>query len=206
MNTQMSAFGFATYEIQDQVSTPDIIESCLNWRKEFLFKQEGILEHWFFTNLKGTFADGILAKDADALAQMASACENHPATGDFMSKLKPETITLRTNTLLSPLEKIPQRFACLEYGTFDTPAPVEPGVIAAAGNTVKTQYLSRFDEVEAHLMAQTNDNRYAELCFVRTQGAASTICAGYLNEPACQELLQHCNPQSAQLDFWVLIA
>jgi len=196
--------GFATYEKRTDAPTELLIEACMKWREEFLLKQDGVMAHWFFTNTKGQFADAMIVASPQAMEDMMATCETHPATHEFIGLLKPESIKLNSSNLLTYLSDIPKSFTCLEYASFESIKPKDDMIEASL--EVSDGYLAPLDDVESNVLTQKTDNNYAEVTFYRTLGAAQRICQGYINHPACENLLSQCDPDKVQIDFWTLLA
>ncbi|MCZ4279925.1 hypothetical protein O4H49_03990 [Kiloniella laminariae] len=203
-----TAMGFARYEKQAEVTGEELIEACLTWRREFLYQQPGIARHWFLGNLKGHFADAVLADTPEALQQMGEKYVEYESSHAFMALLKPETVRMSPNRLLSPVMQMPENFSCIEFGSF-RPRPGEslsPEALQDVSTRIEQLYLARQPELRAHLMGQVDENTWSEISFVQNLGAARRICNGYIGDPTCQELLALFDPASVDLDFWFLLA
>lgn len=204
----LTIMGFARYEKNEDVKTEELIEACLNWRREFLATQSGIALHCFLGNLKGQFADAIMAVDGAALEQMS---KNHPeaqSSQAFMSLLKQETITLTSNTLLKDNVIAPSSFSCIEFGTFKTKPNTdfsESEMLKVSG-AIEAEYLAKFSEPREHIMGRVSDDTYSEIAFVETLGSAREICNGYLADATCQKLLDMFDLETTDLDFWYVLA
>lgn len=103
---------------------------------------------------------------------------------------------------------MPTDFACVEYGTFSPKpeAPVDPSVLIAASMKVEQDYLPKFEDSRGHAIAKVDETVYSEIAFARTLGAARVICGGYLDDPACADLLGLFDPDTTDLDFWYVLA
>ncbi len=204
----LKMMGLARYEKRDGVETEAMIEAALNWRHDFLDKQEGIAMHCFLSSTKGQFADAILATDQAAFMAMS---ENHPkfeSSQAFMELLKPESIRLTPNMLLKDNIQVPDDFSCIEYGTFskdDSKEFTEAGMLDITSR-IEEKYLSKFSEPRAHIMGKVDDDTYSEIAFVENLGMARRICNGYIVDGTCLELLSIFDPESVDLDFWFKLA
>ncbi|WP_020591304.1 hypothetical protein [Kiloniella laminariae] len=203
-----SAMGFARYEKRPEVAGDDLIEACLTWRREFLYQQPGIIRHWFLGNLKGQFADAVLAESPDALRQMGEKYPEYESSHAFMALLRPDTVRMSPNRLLSPAQQVPENFACIEFGSFKARAgeSLTAEKLQEVSTRIEQRYLVNQPEMRAHFMGQVNSSVWSEISFVENLAAARRICNGYLSDPTCQELLSLFDPESVDLDFWFLLA
>ncbi len=202
----LKMMGFARYEKCDGVVTEDLIEAALNWRHDFLDKQDGIAMHCFLSNTKGQFADAIMAVDQAAFMSMS---ENHPkaeSSQAFMELLKPENIRLTPNTILKDGVTVPNDFSCIEFGTFKPNADFTETSMLEISQKIEEKYLSGFSESKAHFMGRVDETTYSEIAFVENLGMARRICNGYIQDDTCLELLSIFDPESVDLDFWYKLA
>ncbi|MEH6631362.1 MAG: hypothetical protein V7776_11065 [Halopseudomonas aestusnigri] len=202
----LSMMGFARYEKREGVDTEDLIEAALNWRHDFLEKQEGIAMHCFLANTKGQFADAIMAVDEKAFMAMS---ENHPKASSsqaFMQLLKPESIRLTPNKILKSEVLVPKDFSCIEFGTFSPNNNFSEPLMLNISSKIEEKYLSNFSEPRAHFMGRVDEKTYSEIAFVENLGMARQICNGYIQDDTCMELLSIFDPKSVELDFWYKLA
>jgi len=207
-DTLAHIIGFARYEKKEEATTEDLIKACLNWRREFLSGKEGILHHVFLGNLKGEFADVIFASNPEAFQKMAEDHNDAPSSQAFMELLNPETIRLTANQVLGTGIQIPKDFSCVEFGTFSPAQNVSfsDDALIDISRQIEDEYLSKFEETRAHVIAKIDDSTYSEISFVLSLGSAQEICEGYLQNPTCQKLLSLFNSESVDLDFWFVLA
>jgi len=204
----VTMMGFARYEKRDDVETEELIEACLNWRRMFLDRQDGIVFHCFLGNLKGQFADAIMAVDQAAFEEMSKRHPEDKSSQTFMSLLKPDTIRLTPNAILKQGVEVPSDFSCIEFGTFrmTEASGFSQSMMLEISRKIEVEYLSKFSASRAHFMGKVDDETYSEITFVHTLGAAREICNGYLTNDVCGELLAMFDPKSADLDFWHVLA
>jgi len=204
----LSMMGFARYEKRDGVETEELIDVCLNWRREFLNKQAGIAMHCFLGNTGGQFADAIMAVDQAAFEEMSKRHSEAETSEAFMSLLKPDSIRLTPNVILKSGVEVPSDFSCIEFGTFQSKP--EPGfsesAMLAVSRSIEAEYLSNHSETREHFMGKVSAGVYSEVAFVQTLGAAREICSGYPGNDVCGELLAMFDPESVDLDFWYVLA
>ncbi len=204
----LEMMGFARYQKRDGVKTEDLIDACLNWRRNFLDRQEGIAMHCFLGNLKGEFADAIMAVEAAAFAEMSRRHPEDESSQTFMSLLNAESIRLAGNVILKKGVEVPRDFSCIEFGTFRKKAGAgfsEAAMIDVSGK-IESDYLAKFPETREHFLGRVDEDTYSEIAFVETLGAAREICNGYMGDPVCGELLAMFDPDSVDLDFWFVLA
>ena len=176
----LKMMGFARYEKREGVETEELIEAVLNWRSDFLEKQEGIAMHCFLGNNKGQFADAIMAVDQSAFMAMS---ENHPkdkSSHAFMELLKPDSICLTPNMILKEEVTVPTDFSCIEFGTFK-PKNIQDFSernMLEISSRIEEKYLSGFSEPRAHFMGRVDDTTYSEIAFVENLGMARRIFLG----------------------------
>jgi len=207
-NAKVRTIGFARYEKRSTASTEALLEACLRWRHEFLDQQPGILGHRMLGNLQGHYADVILAEDRESFEAMAAAHPKAPSSTALLELLDPSTIVLRTNDVLGGPLCVPTDFSCVEYGTFCAkPGEVsDVSSIIGASMKIEQDYLPRHPESRGHAVARVDDETFSEIAFVHTLAAARRICGGYLDDPACADLLVQFDPDSTDLDFWFVLA
>ncbi|WP_294612267.1 hypothetical protein [uncultured Roseovarius sp.] len=204
----VSVMGFARYSSKPGVDPADLIAATRVWQTEFLAHQPGIAMHCFLGNLKGDFANAILATDEASFIAMAQEHPNAPSTGPVMEMLDRDSIRLTKNNLLGEPAPLPEGFACVEFGTFspkETKSFTENGLLEAS-RRIEGAYLSKFEEAKSHFVARIDEKTYAEIAFVETTGAAREICAGYVGNKDCTPMLEMFNPESVDLDFWHVLA
>lgn len=185
-----------------------LLDACLRWRHEFLHRQRGIVAHWLVGNLRGHFADMILAENREAFEAMATAHPKAPSSAAMLALLEPGSIVLRTNDVLGDPVRVPTDFACIEYGTF-SPKPddrLDPQTVLSASTKIEREYLPRYEDARGHVLARVDAETYAEIAFARTLASARSICGGYLDDPACADLLGLFDSETTELDFWYVLA
>ncbi len=204
----LTMMGFARYEKRDGVETEELIHACVNWRREFLDHQDGIAMHRFLGNLKGQFADAILAVDQPAFEEMSARHSEAKSSRAFMSLLKPDTIRLTPIAILKQGVEVPTDFSCIEFGTFriTEASGFSESALKDISRKIEVEYLSKFSAPREHFMGRVDAETYSEVAFVHTLGAAREICNGYLTSDVCSELLAMFNPKSVDLDFWHVLA
>ena len=207
---QMAAaqvMGFARYERQEGVAPEDILAAALRWQEDFLAAQDGILFHAFLGNLRGQFADLILARDEIAFDNMS---KNHPtakASEDFMALLDPASIRLSRNIILKDGITPTTDFSCVEFGTFQLSDSLSTTAadVQNASDHIEATYLKNSMNTRAHFVSQIDDRTFSETVFGRTMAATRRVCAGYVGDPDCEALLKLFDPESVELDFWFLL-
>ncbi|MGH1341669.1 MAG: hypothetical protein ACRBN8_08975 [Nannocystales bacterium] len=200
--------GFARYRKHPDANTEALVDACRTWRHDFLDQQPGILAHRLLGNLHGHFADVIMAESRESFESMAKAHPEAPSSKTMFALLDPSSIVLRTNDILGGELPVPTDFSCVEYGTFSPKADralTDTEVIEASAE-VERDYLSRHADGRGHVVARVDTQTYAEIAFVRTLGSARAICGGYVDDPACANLLGLFDPDSVDLDFWYVLA
>lgn len=204
----VSVMGFARYHLMEGVASADLVAAARDWQRSFLAKQPGIVMHRFLGNLKGDFADAILATDAASFGEMAKRHPDAPSSIPLMEMLDKDSIRLTLNTLMGGPKPVPEHFSCVEFGTFKPKARTtfSEAKMMAASERIEQGYLSRFSETRAHFMGRIDDSTYSEIAFVETSGAARAICNGYVADPDCAPLLEQFDPASVDLDFWHVLA
>ncbi|MEP4770255.1 MAG: hypothetical protein ABJY83_20315 [Roseibium sp.] len=203
----VTVMGFARYRKKDGVDPAELIGAAREWQDSFLGKQSGISMHCFLGNLKGEFADAILATDQQSFMAMAQAHPDAPSSARLMELLDKDSIQLKQNSLLGGPKPVPTGFSCVEFGTF-TPngAVFSEDRMMAASDRIEQDYLAGFRETKAHFMGKIDDNTYSEIAFVETSGAARDICNGYVGNKTCMPLLELFDLNSVDLDFWHVLA
>lgn len=204
----VSVMGFARYSTKPGVDPADLIAATRMWQTEFLAHQSGIALHCFLGNLKGEFADAILATDEASFIAMAQEHPKAPSTGPVIDMLDRESIRLVKNNLLGAPVPLPVDFSCIEFGTF---SPMDPSSftqegLLTASRKIENAYLSNFDEAKSHFVARVDEQTYSEIAFVESSGAAREICAGYIGNKDCTPMLEMFDPKSVDLDFWHVLA
>ncbi len=202
----LKMMGFARYEKRDGVETEDLIDAALNWRHDFLEKQEGIAMHCFLANTKGQFADAIMAVDETAFMAMSENHPKAPSSQAFMQLLQPESIRLTANKILKSDVDVPENFSCIEFGTFSPNTSFSESLMLDISSKIEEKYLFSFSEPRAHFMGKVNETTYSEIAFVENLGMARRICNGYIQDDTCLELLGIFDPESVELDFWYKLA
>ncbi len=204
----VAVMGFARYSLEDGVDPAEFVVAARAWQKSFLGEQPGIAMHCLLGNLRGEFADVILATDQASFIAMSQTHSAHPSSAPLMKMLDKESIRLTLNTLLGGSKSLPEGFSCVEFGTFQPKdsASFSEANMMAASDKIEQKYLPRFQEAKAHFMGKIDDNTYSEIAFVETSGAAREICNGYVGDPNCLPLLEQFEPTSVDLDFWHLLA
>ncbi|MDB6181620.1 hypothetical protein [Paracoccus fistulariae] len=204
----VTVMGFARYSAKPDVDPADLIAATRLWQRDFLAHQPGIAMHCFLGNLKGEFADAILATDEASFIAMAQEHPNAPSTRPVMDLLDRDSIRLTKNNLLGGPVPLPVEFSCVEFGTFtpkDLKSFSEEALLDASSN-VESAYLANFDEAKSHFVARVDESIYSEIAFVETSGAAREICGGYMDNKDCTPMLEMFDPKSVDLDFWHVLA
>lgn len=204
----VSVLGFARYRLNDEADPAQFVTAAREWQKSFLKEQPGIAVHCLLGNLKGEFADAILATDQASFLAMSQAVFSAPSSKQMMDMLDQKSIRLSQNMLLGTPKPLPDGFSCIEFGTFkpkDT-ASFSEIKLMADNDKVEQEYLSQFNEVRGHFIGKIGDETYSEISFVEDSGAAREICNGYLKNKECLTLLEQFEPTSMELDFWHLLA
>lgn len=204
----LSVLGFARYEKREDVDSSDLIATVLAWRRGFLDQQAGIAAHCFLGNLRGHFADLILAVDQASYDAMTQAHPQATASQAMAALLKPESIRLTPCRILKDVTTLPADFSCVEFGTFRSPAGADfdERRLLAVSAEIEADYLSRRPESRAHFLARIDPASYAEIAFVQSLGAAREICFGYRDDSTCRRLLEMFDPESVDMDFWFVLA
>jgi len=200
--------GFARYSLNNGVDPVEFVAAAREWQLSFLKKQPGIAMHCLLGNLRGEFADAILATDQASFIEMSQSHSSHPSSAPLMEMLDSGSIRLAMNTLLGGTKSVPSGFSCIEFGTFQPKvgALFSENDMMAASSKIEQEYLPRFKEAKAHFMGKIDDKTYSEIAFVETSGAAREICNGYVSDPNCLPLLEQFEPTSVDLDFWHVLA
>lgn len=206
--TDPTILGFARYQLQKGATADQLIDCSWNLKQQFLSQQEGIVEHWLLGNLKGEFADAILAVDEQAFDAMSDGYSKAESAAAVFALLDPETIRLRKNEILKPGIKVPTGFSCIEYGTFK---PKQDGnfskeSLLVASKNIEEKYLHDSDNTVEHFVGRVNDDTYSEVVFGKTLGQTRRTCFGYVGNPVCEELLGLFDSDSVDLDFWYVLA
>jgi len=204
----ITVMGFARYSSKAGVDPSELVTAARLWQKEFLAEQQGIAMHCFLGNLKGEFADAILATDQASFMAMVQAHPSAPSSAPLMKMLDSASIRLTKNILLGEPKCLPEGFSCIEFGTFNpkNPAFFSETKMMEASDQIERAYLSRFDEMKSHFMGKVDDNTFSEIAFVETSAAAHEICKGYVSDPDCHPLLEMFDPETVDLDFWHVLA
>lgn len=203
-----TVMGFARYERSAEGAAEELIDAVIDWQEQFLAHQEGILLHAFLGNLKGQYADVILAADETSFQQMAQNMATAETAQAMLKLLDRDSIRLCQSRILKVGVAVPTQFSCVEFGAFDLAAPIEAGAeqVKAASDHIETSYLNAFANTKAHFVGQIDDRRFCEVVFGRTLGATRRNCLGYVGNPDCQPLLDLADPESMDLDFWFVLA
>ncbi|GEM_PF-717508 len=204
----VTVMGFARYSAKPGIDPADLIAATRVWQKDFLAHQPGIAMHCFLGNLKGEFADAILATDEASFIAMAQKHPNAPSTRPVMDLLDRDSIRLAKNNLLGGPVPLPVEFSCVEFGTF-TPKDFKSfseEALLDASHKIESAYLANFDEAKSHFVARVDESTYSEIAFVDSSGAAREICAGYMGNKDCSPMLEMFDPMSVDLDFWHVLA
>lgn len=85
----VQTIGFARYSKHPSASAEDLITTCLRWRHEFLDQQPGILAHRLLGNLKGRFADIVMADSRQSFDAMAAAHPQAESSRALLERLDP---------------------------------------------------------------------------------------------------------------------
>ena len=204
----LTMMGFARYNSGEGVKAEELIDACLTWRQEFLEQQEGIAMHCFLGNLKGQFADAIMAVDRTAFQEMSKRHPEAKSSQSFMALLDLNSVRLAANEILKEGAKVPDDFSCIEFGTFNARQNVgfSETKMLQASRKVETEYLSRFPDSREHFMGRVDAETYSEISFVQTLGAAREICNGYLSNDVCKELLALMDVDTTEVEFWYVLA
>ncbi len=207
-NAAARVMGFARYERLERAAPEDVLAAALHWQEDFLAAQDGIVFHAFLGNLSGQFADVILACDEASFDAMS---KNHPtaqSSRDFMALLDPASIRLRRNIILKDGIMPPTDFSCVEFGTFRLSESVDATAddVQRASDRIDATYLKGSANTRAHFVSQIDERTFSETVFGQTMAATRRICAGYVGEPDCEELLGLFDPRSVDLDFWFPLA
>lgn len=206
-NDTVRTIGFARYRLVEGAQPEALLDAVQTWRRGFLDQHPGILGHRLLGNLRGDYADVMLAASREAFDAMAAAHPESPSSRELMQLLDPSSIILRSHDVLGEPMALPDDFGCVEYGSFaPKPGGFTDDALVQASTKVERGYLSHFDDVRAHAIGKVDDTTYAEISFVRTLGAARPICQSYVDTPACADLLGLFDPDSVDLDFWFVLA
>lgn len=203
-----TVMGFTRYEKRENTKSEDLIQASIDWQRNFLEKQSGIVMHRLLGNLRGQLADAIIAVDQASFSNMAERYQEDASAKNLMALIEPESIKPMLNLILKEDVQVPIDFSCIEFGTFQ---PKQNGdfsetTMLAASKRLEDEYIAGYSQARAHFIGKVDENTYSEIAFVQTLGAAHEICNGYLSNAVCGELLSMFNPASFDLDFWFVLA
>lgn len=204
----VTMMGFARYKKKENIDTADLISAVRDWQLSFLDTQKGIAMHCFLGNLKGEFADAVMAIDEASFAEMSKHHSDAPSSKVFMEMIDMESLILTPNILLADNVEVPTDFSCIEFRTFKPNSEIQfsETTMLNASARIESEYLAQFKETRAHIIGKIDADTYSEISFVETEGAAREICSGYMGNPICEELLAMFDPKTVDLDFWHVLA
>ncbi len=200
--------GFARYERASDGTPEAVVAAALRWQEEFLSRQDGILFHAFLGNLRGGFADVILATDEAAFDQMSRRHPEAESSHGLMQMLNRESIRLSKSLILKERVRLPTDFSCVEFGTFRVADPTKTtaAAVRAASDHIEATYLRGSTNTCEHFVGQIDHETYCEVAFGRTLADTRRTCAGYVGHVDCQPLLDLFPADGVDLDFWYLLA
>ncbi|MEO1386375.1 MAG: hypothetical protein AAFV85_03245 [Cyanobacteria bacterium J06634_6] len=206
-NSTATVMGFTRYEKRENATSEALISASMNWQRDFLSQQEGVVMHSLLGNLKGQFADAILAVDSAAYANMTEQYMKDDSAQALMALIEPESIRPAQNLILKQGVQAPSDFSCIEFGTFQTKenADFSESKMLAVSKRLEEGYIAKFPQSREHFLSKVDEDTYSEIAFVQTMGAAREICNGYLEDSIGQELLSMLEPTSFDLDFWFVL-
>ncbi|MEH6403625.1 MAG: hypothetical protein V7750_09665 [Sneathiella sp.] len=203
-----SVMGFATFQKKRDVETMDVIAASLDWQREFLKSMDGIGFHCLLGNMSGGFADIIFATDRPSFDKMGELHFEAPSSIKFMSLLDPESIQLRSASILKEGLIIPSGFSCIEAGfmTLAEGAIAEDEEVRLGSDKIEEQYLGGYSNTLGHFVGRAEDQSYCEITFGQTLGQTREICYGYEHSVICQDFLNQFDEKKFEFDFWVPLA
>lgn len=202
-----TVMGFTRYEKKKNEKSEDLIQASMEWQRNFLKKQSGVVMHRLLGNLRGQFADAILAVDKASFVKMTEQYKEDASSKALMELIEPGSIKPMLNLILKEVQ-VPTDFSCIEFGTLQPKkdSGFSEAAMLAASKRLEDEYLASYSQARAHCLGKIDENTYSEIAFVKTLGAAREICNGYLSNDICGKLLAMFDPASFDLDFWFVLA
>ncbi len=202
------AMEFTVFSKARGVKDEDLINAVMQFEKEYITQQEGVIFHCLVRNLNGDYANLVFADDMGSLKNLPKGFMDSDVCKQFLECVDKDTVKMHHHTIMKDNFVIPDNFACFEHGTFVIKKDIgftEDKMLTIA-DTLEKQYLNDFDNSRGHFMGKLDDETYSELAFGRTLGKTREICYGYFGVDAGLQLMDLYDPESTELNFWYLIA
>ena len=202
------AMEFTTFSKADGVKDEELINAVMQFEKEYITKQEGIIFHCLLRNLQGDYANLVFADDMASLQHISDGIMDSGVGKRFLQLVDYSTVKMHFHTIMKDEFVIPEHFSCFEHGTFVIKQDIgftEDKMLTISA-ALEKEYLERFDNCLGHFMGKSDNGTYAEITFGKTFGKTREICYGYFDIDAGIELMNLYRPESTALDFWYLIA
>ncbi len=200
--------GFVEFEKLDNVACEEVIEASLNWQREFLKPIEGIGFHCLLGNLKGGFADLIFGTNKAAFEHMSETFLSAASSQKVKSLLDPQSIVMRSASILADNFTVPDEFSCVEAGFMraNKEEEISEAVVREKSINLEKEFLGAYANTKGHFVGKTAEDGFCEVTFGQTLGQTREICFGYEAARPCREFLSLFDEKSFEFDFWYPLA
>ncbi len=195
---------FSHAPLAPQTTEDQLLDAILVFEQRVLLERPEFQFHAVVRNAEGEYGHLVVADDRAAFERIMAEAAQLPPFQQLMKCLDGQKMRLYMHRPLAPLS-VPESFGVFEHGVFraKTPAQFDRAQLAADAVRVREQYLSEQPGYLAQCVTEADEERYGELVFGASYAHTRRSCHGYLDAPACQQMLESADPASVQLDFWV---
>lgn len=205
-NASAKAMEFTSFRKNENTTDDDLMKAVLEFETEFLAKQEGVIFHCLVRNFDDEYANVLFAKDKESLHALEKAAHNDAYAGKFFGMLDMASGQMSFHDIGKDNFTVPEHFSCVEFGSFSLKGNNNFQDLRRVSDKIEENYLSQFDNTQAHFIGQLGDNVYSEVTMGKTLGNTKEICMGYIGNPVCQPMLEMADEKSMKLEFWYVIA
>jgi hypothetical protein len=199
---------FTTFTKADNITDEDFISLVIKFEHDYLKNQPGLLFHCLVRNLNGEYANLLFADNIQSIKDIENGFSRSDIATEFMKSIKPSTVKVYYHEILKDNFQVPDNFACVEHGIFSpkVDSDFSEESLLSVSKDIENTYLNTFENTLSHFMGKVDNGTYSEITFGKTLGKTKDICYGYFNIESGMKMMNMCDPETTNLDFWYLIA
>lgn len=204
-NNFAKAMEFTSFKKKETVTDDELMNAVLKFEAA-LAKQNGIIFHCLVRNLKNEYANVLFAENLENLHSLVKEVSSLPEAKDFFELIEMTTVKMFLHEILKDDFIIPEGFSCIEHGTFMLKETSSFDDLVIASKRLESGYLNTFKNHLGHFVGKVSDKKGSEIAIGKTYAKTKQECYGYFDNYFGQEFLSLADIDTADLDFWYVIA
>lgn len=199
------AMEFTRFRKRDNITDDELLFAVLKF-ETVLAQQKGVIFHCLVRNYENEYANVLFADSIETLRDLGKNLGHLPEVQRFFEMVDMRTVKIEYHEIQKDNFGIPTDFSCIEKGTFSLNDINDSDRLLSVSRNIENEYLSAFENIQAHCIGALGENKFSEVTFGRTLAKTKQICFGYFENPHGLKLLNLADKESMELDFWYLIA